>query len=557
MKEEKVSDIIISSFDRLIKNMQWDIKTFKTPKSARQFLIMLLFPVLATKYGVLVSLYERILDLREEVLECLVNWVSKMDYNTRKHLLSINQNLINNRIEANTTEKYHSDKSVTTSTKFTQIFYEANKKASSQKIITSDFYNYKLSKKIDSREDFLRWHKKEPFSFCKYPYILDPAIKAKLLTYESRVSQNMQRRNAIQMLIGGQISSPFLVFEINRENLIQDCLECIERFEEEDFKKELKIKFIGEEGIDEGGVQKEFFQLVIREIFDPKFGMFINVEEARQYWLNNTSTDFREFELIGIILGLAIYNRIILDIHFPNVIYKKLMGLETNFKDLFDINPSLAKGLEQLLEFNGNVEDVFCRDFTVEYDYFGEKRVHELKPGGADIVLTNDNRKEYVDLYVDYSLNKSIEKQFGSFKKGFNTVVSGGAFFEFFVLEEVELLICGSKELNFKDLENKTTYESGYSKDHIVVKWFWEVVHSFTEEQKKKLLSFSTGSDRSPIGGLKNLKFIIAKHGDGDERLPQTHTCFNHFLLPEYSSKECLQQKLLKAISNSEGFGMR
>ena len=105
-------------------------------------------------------------------------------------------------------------------------------------------------------------------------------------------------------------------------------------------------------------------------------------------------------------------------------------------------------------------------------------------------------KTEYVELLTDYLLNKSIEKQFNSFRKGFRTVVSGGAFFEFFVLEEVELLVCGSRTLDFKDLENKTTYESGYSKNHIVVKWFWEVLHNFTEEQKKKFLSFATGSDR-------------------------------------------------------------
>ena len=356
---------------------------------------------------------------------------------------------------------------------------------------------------------------------------------------------------------GGFITTPYLVLKVNRNYLIQTCLSEIEKYEKEDFKKELKVKFEEEEGIDEGGVQKEFFQLIIRDLFDPQYGMFKIIEETRHYWLNDISNDFREFELIGIILGLAIYNRVILDVHFPNVIYKKLMDIKTDFKDLEDINPGLSRGLKQLLEFDGDVEDVYCQTFSFDYDYFGEKRTMELKPGGKDITVTNENRKEYVELYVDYLLNKSIEKQFHSFRKGFTSVLTGGAFFEFFVFEEVELLICGERVLDFKELEDITTYESGYSKDHIVVKWFWEVVHKFSEEQKKKLLFFSTGSDRAPIGGLKNLEFIIAKHGDGDDRLPQTHTCFNHFLLPEYSSKECLEQKLLKAISNSEGFGMR
>lgn len=82
------------------------------------------------------------------------------------------------------------------------------------------------------------------------------------------------------------------------------------------------------------------------------------------------------------------------------------------------------------------------------------------------------------------------------------------------------------------------------------------MLHDFNEEQKKQFLFFTTGSDRAPIGGLKNMRFIITKHGDDNDRLPQAHTCFNVLLLPPYASKEKLKEKLLLATQNATGFGM-
>ena len=78
-----------------------------------------------------------------------------------------------------------------------------------------------------------------------------------------------------------------------------------------------------------------------------------------------------------------------------------------------------------------------------------------------------------------------------------------------------------------------------------------------TEEQKKRLLFFTTGSDRVPIKGLGNLPFVISKNGTDDHRLPTAHTCFNHLLIPQYSDEETLRERLVTAINNAEGFGLQ
>lgn len=101
-----------------------------------------------------------------------------------------------------------------------------------------------------------------------------------------------------------------------------------------------------------------------------------------------------------------------------------------------------------------------------------------------------------------------------------------------------------------------TEYDGGYTAESQIIKDFWLIVHSLPLEDKRKLLQFATGSDRVPVGGLIRLKLIIARNGPDSDRLPTAHTCFNVLLLPEYETKEKLNDRLLKAINYAKGFGM-
>ena len=97
-------------------------------------------------------------------------------------------------------------------------------------------------------------------------------------------------------------------------------------------------------------------------------------------------------------------------------------------------------------------------------------------------------------------------------------------------------------------------YDDGFEVGSATVRHFWKAVHSFGEEEKRLLLKFSTGSDRAPINGLASMKFVISRNGPDSDRLPTSHTCFNHLLLPEYQSLEQTQKQLVKAINDTEGF---
>ncbi|KAJ8984869.1 hypothetical protein NQ317_002708 [Molorchus minor] len=384
----------------------------------------------------------------------------------------------------------------------------------------TEFYNELLSDTVEMDKDFANYKSElaGKFSFMYYPFILTPATKTMGLYFDNRIRMYSERRISILQAVTGLPSQPYLRLKVRRDHIIDDALVELEMISMEnpnDLKKQLVVEFEGEQGIDEGGVSKEFFQLVIEEIFNPDYAMFTVQSETQTVWFNPTSFESdAQFTLIGIVLGLAIYNNVILAVNFPMVLYRKLMGKRGSFEDLQDWNPVLYNSLKQLLEYTEpNLEEVFMQTFRISYqDVFGTMINYDLKEKGDKIGVTQENKYEFVDFYANYLLNKSVEKQFHAFHKGFQMVVDESP---------LDLLFRPKK---LKD--------------------------------KRKLLQFTTGSDRVPIGGLSRLKLVIAKNGPDSDRLPTAHTCFNVLLLPEYSSKEKLKDRLVKAINYSKGFGM-
>ena len=141
-------------------------------------------------------------------------------------------------------------------------------------------------------------------------------------------------------------------------------------------------------------------------------------------WFNKSSFECNvNFELIGTLLGLAIYNSVLLDLKFPKIIYKKLTGLPAVLEDLKDIEPDLYNTLNSIRKMDSGFEDL-CMNFSISYDNFGMEEIYELIPDGANVALSRDNRDDFVEKYIDWYFNKSIEKQYKSFHIGFYKVIS-------------------------------------------------------------------------------------------------------------------------------------
>lgn len=459
-----------------------------------------------------------------------------------------------------------------------------------QMIPISNFYNSMLDH-ADLVADFEAWEtSKTKFSFCQYPFFLSIWAKIRILEHDARRQMESKAREAFfDSILSRKAVSQYLVLPVRRDCLVYDSLkgvsEAIGRGGN-DIKKGLRIEFINEEGVDAGGLRKEWFLLLVREIFNPNHGLFTYDEESQFCYFNPFCFESSEqFFLVGVLLGLAIYNSTILDIAFPPFLFKKMLAsapaisdkihstpkipYQYNLEDLAELKPSLARGLRQLLDFDGDVQEVFCRDFVVEMDRYGETVQIPLCSGGATRPVTNANRREFVDLYVHYLLEQSVARQYEPFKRGFFTVCAGNAL-SLFRPEEIELLVRGSDEpLDINSLRAVATYD-GWPKDRPPqeqeqITWFWEFFEDLAPGDQRKMLSFITGSDRIPAMGATNLVIrvqhltdtVADKAQTEPTRLPIARTCFNLIGLYDYHHKNTLEQKLWMAVTSSEGFGLK
>jgi hypothetical protein len=215
-----------------------------------------------------------------------------------------------------------------------------------------------------------------------------------------------------------------------------------------------------------------------------------------------------KYELFGIILGLGMFNNVILDVKFPPVVYKKLLGIQPILEDLKEIDMEFYTSLKFILDSEDpNLEENLSVTFTTTVSNWGHEEVILLKEDGDTIFVSHQNKHEYVQLYIDWFFNLSISQFFKSFCKGFYRVCDERILINIMRPEELEQVICGNPELNFKELEGSTRYEDGFTEESETIKNLWEAVHEMSEEDKKKFLFFLTGCDRAPINGLsKELK---------------------------------------------------
>ncbi|KND03875.1 uncharacterized protein SPPG_01327 [Spizellomyces punctatus DAOM BR117] len=581
----------VNALEILLARLQLNLHRLQAgePQRLRQILILLEIPLLSDRSyhdSLLKKLCLILGALRAKSRSVLINWYSRYDREGFEKVLKVFHRYLEDHFHPSP----QPDEALVAAVRTLSMLYLANENAKNGHIVpVSAFYSESLNRKLNFKDEYKTWKRtlENPsqvtqFSYFNYPFLFDPTAKTRIMHIDAMVQMSLEFEDAFvhQALVVHaqrflqdspsvvqlehnlkQATNPFLVLEIRRQHLVQDALDQI-RKKGADLKKPLKVRFIGggEEGMDQGGVQKEFFQVIVSMLLDPAYGMFLYDQETRYCWINGASLESeKEFELVGTIVGLALYNGVILDVNFPKVLYKKLLDEAPTLEDVKDAWPTLGRGLQQLLEWSdGDVGDVFLRTFEISYDIYGQVKHFPLVEGGEDILVTNDNRKEYVDLYIHHYVVESVRRQFSAFRRGFHKVCGGNAL-KMCRASELELMICGTSttDLDFTELEQGAQYDDGYGPDHEVIQWFWEIVHSDMElEQKKKLLNFVTASDRVPLKGLGGLTFVIQRNGPDTDRLPTALTCFGRLLLPEYSDKDKLRDRLVTAIENAKGFGL-
>ena len=428
-----------------------------------------------------------------------------------------------------------------------QLFYKIN--------IFRDYAEWSLIKakntainKLDTRLETFKTDK--TIYFSEFMFLLDPKTKFQLLKFDSD-QQKVNAFDAIDVL-NYKMEDILLV---RRDHVVQDTLVQLYSRTKEELKLPLRVKFVNEDGIDAGGVRKEYFSLVLREILDTKYGMFEFDEETKVIWFKDQTFETMEmYNLIGKVCGLAIYNSVIIDLPFPLALYKKLLNRTPILSDLYNLSPSIARSLDSLLAYKGNdFEETFGLSFEITRQEFGEVRNIELHPGGSNKKVTKANVNEYVNAYINYIFNISINEAFNAFREGFYQVCNI-KLIRLFLPSELMSMVVGNQDYDFQVLKKNTRYEREYTSTHEVIQMFWIVFDRLSLEDKKKFLIFLTGTDRIPILGMHMVKLCISSTNQSDQYYPVAHTCFNLLDLPKYSSIEILEERLLTAIQHTQGF---
>ncbi|KAK3149711.1 hypothetical protein QOZ80_3AG0221390 [Eleusine coracana subsp. coracana] len=378
--------------------------------------------------------------------------------------------------------------------------------------------------------------------------------------------------------VTGEISGPgpgSIEIVIRRGHVVEDGyrqLNCLRS----KLKSCIHVSFVSEcglpeAGLDYGGLSKEFLTDLSKAAFSPEYGLFSQTSTSDSSLIPSNSAKLLDngidmIEFLGRVVGKALYEGILLDYSFSPVFVQKLLGRYSFLDELSTLDPELYRNLMQLKHYEGDVEDL-CLDFTVTEELGGKRIVHELRPGGKNISVTNENKLHYVHAMADFKLNRQIFPFTNAFYRGLSDLISPSWLSLFNANEFNQLLSGGLQDFDVDDLRNNTKYTGGYTESSRTVKLFWEVIKGFKPTERCLLLKFVTSCSRAPLLGFKYLQpgFTIHKvpcdvtlwasiGGQDVDRLPSASTCYNTLKLPTYRRSGTLRSKLLYAISSNTGF---
>ncbi|KAE8293436.1 E3 ubiquitin-protein ligase HUWE1 [Larimichthys crocea] len=326
------------------------------------------------------------------------------------------------------------------------------------------------------------------------------------------------------------------------------------------------IVFEGEEGQDAGGLLREWYMIISREMFNPMYALFRTSPGDRVTYTINPSSHCNPnhlsyFKFVGRVVAKAVYDNRLLECYFTRSFYKHILGKSVRYTDMESEDYPFFQGLVYLLENDVSTLG-YELTFSTEVQEFGVCEVRDLKPNGANILVTEENKKEYVHLVCQMKMTGAIRKQLAAFLEGFYEIIPK-RLISIFTEQELELLISGLPTIDIDDLKANTEYHK-YQSSSIQIQWFWRALRSFDQADRAKFLQFVTGTSKVPLQGFAALegmngiqKFQIHRDDRSTDRLPSAHTCFNQLDLPAYESYEKLRHMLLLAIQEcSEGFGL-
>uniref|UniRef100_A0A4W6F1L8 HECT-type E3 ubiquitin transferase n=1 Tax=Lates calcarifer TaxID=8187 RepID=A0A4W6F1L8_LATCA len=374
-----------------------------------------------------------------------------------------------------------------------------------------------------------------PFAvLVDYIRILDFDVKRKYFRQElERLDEGLRKED--------------MAVHVRRDHVFEDSYRELHRKSPEDMKNRLYIVFEGEEGQDAGGLLREWYMIISREMFNPMYALFRTSPGDRVTYTINPSSHCNPnhlsyFKFVGRVVAKAVYDNRLLECYFTRSFYKHILGKSVRYTDMESEDYPFFQGLVYLLENDVSTLG-YELTFSTEVQEFGVCEVRDLKPNGANILVTEENKKEYVHLVCQMKMTGAIRKQLAAFLEGFYEIIPK-RLISIFTEQELELLISGLPTIDIDDLKANTEYHK-YQSSSIQIQWFWRALRSFDQADRAKFLQFVTGTSKVPLQGFAALEGM-----NGIQN-------FNQLDLPAYESYEKLRHMLLLAIQEcSEGFGL-
>ncbi|XP_063928722.1 E3 ubiquitin-protein ligase HUWE1 isoform X2 [Zophobas morio] len=352
---------------------------------------------------------------------------------------------------------------------------------------------------------------------------------------------------------------------VRRSHIFEDSFRELYRRSPEEWKNRFYIVFEDEEGQDAGGLLREWYVIISRDIFNPMYALFTVSPGDRVTYMINSASHYNPnhlcyYKFVGRVIAKAIYDNKLLECYFTRSFYKHILGIPVKYTDMESEDYSFYRGLVYLMENNINNLGLDLT-FSTEINEFGVTETRDLIVNGRHVPVTEETKMEYIRLSCQMKMTGAIKQQLNAFLDGFYDIIPM-RLISIFNEQELELLISGLPNVDIDDLKANTEYHK-YQANSLQIQWFWRALRSFDQADRAKFLQFVTGTSKVPLQGFAALegmngvqKFQIHRDDRSTDRLPSAHTCFNQLDLPVYETYDKLRSYLLKAIHEcSEGFG--
>ncbi|XP_057228810.1 apoptosis-resistant E3 ubiquitin protein ligase 1 isoform X2 [Malurus melanocephalus] len=361
-----------------------------------------------------------------------------------------------------------------------------------------------------------------------------------------------------------------VTLKVSRHCLLESSFKATRNFSVSDWSKNFEVIFQDEEALDWGGPRREWFELICKALFDTTNQLFTRFSDNNQALVHPnpgrpTYLRLKVYEFAGRLVGKCLYEsslggayKQLVRARFTRSFLAQIIGLRMHYKYFETDDPEFYKSKVCFI-LNNDVSEMDLVFAEEKYSKTGQlEKVVELVAGGAQVPVTNENKILYLNLLAQYRLANQVREEVDHFLKGLNELVPENLL-AIFDENELELLMCGTGDISVCDFKAHAVVVGGsWHFREKVMRWFWTVVSSFTQEELARLLQFTTGSSQLPPGGFAALcpSFQIIA-APTHSTLPTAHTCFNQLCLPTYDSYEEVHKMLQLAISEGcEGFGM-